>query len=60
MRCMKGEFPMCDVKKYEKIYKEIESLEPADTLQLMLEAETEEEREFYEYIGNYLLQKKNK
>lgn len=51
---------MCDVKKYEKIYQEIESLQPEDTLQLVLEAETEEQRDFYEMIGNYLLQKKQK
>ena len=28
-----------------------------DTLQLVLEAETEEERDFFEMIGTYLLQK---
>ena len=37
---------MCDVKKYEKLYQEIEKLKPEDTLQLVLEAETEEQREF--------------
>lgn len=51
---------MCDVKKYEKIYQEIERLTPEDTLQLVLEAETEEQREFYEMVGNFLLQKKQK
>ena len=35
---------MCNVKKFEKIYQEIEQLEPEDTLQLMLEADTEEQR----------------
>ena len=35
---------MCDVKKYEK-------LQPEDTLQLVLEAETEEQKEFYEMVG---------
>lgn len=49
---------MCDVKKFEKIYEEIASLQPDDTLQLVLEARTEDEREFYEMIGDYLLQKK--
>ena len=38
---------MCDIKKYEKIYQEIARLEPEDTLQLVLEADTEEQREFY-------------
>lgn len=47
---------MCDVKKYNEIYQDILKLEPQDTLQLSLEAETEDERAFYEMIGNYLLQ----
>ena len=47
---------MCDVKKYEQIYEDIKALEPEDTLQLVMEAETEEQRSFYEMIGNYLLQ----
>ena len=51
---------MCNVKKFEKIYQEIEQLEPEDTLQLMLEADTEEQREFYQMGGDFLLQKKQK
>ena len=51
---------MCNVKKFEKIYQEIEHLEPEDTLQLMLEADTEEQREFYQMVGDFLLQKKQK
>ena len=51
---------MCDVKKFNKIYKDIAELQPDDTLQLILEAETEEERDFYELIGNYLLQTRQK
>ena len=47
---------MCDVKKYEQIYEDIKALEPEDTLQLVMEAETEEQRSCYEMIGNYLLQ----
>lgn len=47
---------MCDVKKYERIYEEIKSLQPEDTLQLVLEAETEEQRSFYEMVGDFLLQ----
>lgn len=35
-------------------------LKPEDTLQLMLEAETEEQREFYEMVGEFLLQKKQR
>lgn len=51
---------MCDVKKYNEIYKDITSLQPEDTLQLVLEAETEEEKNFYELIGDFLLQMKQK
>lgn len=51
---------MCDVKKYENIYNEIRNLQPEDTLQLVLEAETEEQRDFYEMIGNFLLQQKQR
>lgn len=51
---------MCDVKAYEKIYEDIEKLTPEDTLQLVLEAETEEQKDFFEMIGNYLLQKSQK
>ncbi|HIY62862.1 MAG TPA: hypothetical protein H9730_05210 [Candidatus Mediterraneibacter stercoripullorum] len=51
---------MCNVKKYERIYEEIKELQPEDTLQLVLEAETEEQRNFYEMIGDYLLQLQQK
>ena len=51
---------MCDVRKFNKIYKDIAALQPEDTLQLVLEAETEEERSFYELVGDFLLQVKQK
>ena len=51
---------MCDVKKYEKIYEDIKSLQPEDTFQLVLEAETEEQRSFYEMVGDFLLQRKQR
>lgn len=35
-------------------------MKAVDTLQLVLEAETEEQREFYEMVGDFLLQKKQK
>lgn len=41
------------MKKYEELYQEIEKLKPEDTLQLVLEAETEEQREFYELVGDF-------
>lgn len=51
---------MCDVKKYSDIFKEIQKLNPDDTLQLVLESKTEEEKNFYEMIGDFLLQSKQK
>ena len=51
---------MCDVKKYNDIFKEIKSLRRDDTLQLILEAKTQEERDFYVMVGNFLLQNKQK
>ena len=59
MNGLRGDF-MCDVRKYSRIYKEITALQPEDTLQLVLEAETEEERSFYELVGDFLLQAKQK
>ena len=51
---------MCDVKKYSEIYKEISKLDSQDTLQLVLECKSEDEKDFYEMIGNYLLQKRQR
>lgn len=51
---------MCDVKKYFKIYEEIKNLEPEDTLQLVMEAKDGEEKEFFELVGDFLLQQKQK
>jgi hypothetical protein len=52
----RSESIMCDVKKYSDIFQEIKKLSPDDTLQLVLESKTEEERNFYEMIGDFLLQ----
>jgi chaperonin cofactor prefoldin len=49
-----------DIKKYSDIFKEIKKLEPDDTMQLVLESETEEEKNFYELIGDFLLQSRQK
>lgn len=51
---------MCDVEKYNQIFNDIKQLQPNDTLQLILEAKTKEERDFYEMIGNYLLQNRQR
>lgn len=51
---------MCDVKKYSKIFEDMKQLQPEDTLQLVLEAKDKEERDFFEMVGNFLMQKKQK
>ena len=51
---------MCDTKKFNIIYHEISNLTPDDTLQLILESESDEEKDFYSMIGDYLLQKQQK
>lgn len=51
---------MCDVKKYYDIYNDIKRLQPEDTLQLVMDANNDEEKAFFEMIGNYLLQQKQK
>lgn len=49
---------MCDVEKYKKIYQEIAQLDLEDTLQLILEADTEEQREFYQVVGDFFASEK--
>ena len=49
---------MCDVQKYNDIFNEISKLTKDDTMQLILESPTEEAKDFYAMIGDYLLQKK--
>ena len=49
---------MCDVDKFNRIYEDIKGLTRDDTMQLILEAPSEEEKRFYEMVGDYLLQKK--
>lgn len=51
---------MCDVQKYSEMFEDIKRLQPEDTLQLVMEAKNEEERDFFELLGNYLLQRKQK
>ncbi|MDY3796959.1 MAG: hypothetical protein SOZ81_09710 [Agathobacter sp.] len=51
---------MCDVKKYSKMFEDMKQLQPEDTLQLVLEAKDKEERDFFEMVGNFLMQKKQK
>ncbi len=42
------------------MYKDIKTLQPEDTLQLVMEAENKEEKDFFEMVGNFLLQQKQK
>ena len=51
---------MCVLIKYTEIYEEISKLNSEDTLQLVLESESEEVKEFYEMVEDYFLQKKQK
>lgn len=51
---------MCDVKKYSKMFYDIKQLQPEDTLQLVMEAKNKEEQDFFEMVGNFLLQQKQK
>ena len=51
---------MCDVSKYSKMFDDMKNLQPEDTLQLVLEAKGEDERVFFEMLGNFLLQQKQK
>ena len=51
---------MCDVQKYMDMYKEIKNLQPEDTLQLVMESENKDEKAFFEMVGNFLLQQKQK
>ena len=51
---------MCDVRNYSDMFNDLKTLQPEDTLQLILEAKDEEERDFFEMLGNFLLQQKQK
>ena len=46
------------MEKYNEIFQEIKALSQNDIVKLILEASTEEERDFYVMVGNYLLQQK--
>lgn len=51
---------MCDVVKYSNMYKDMKTLKPEDTLQLVLEAKDDEERDFFNMLGDFLLQQRQK
>ena len=49
-----------ETTQYGNVYEEIKKIRPQDTLQLLLDAKTEDEKSFYEMIGNFLLQVKQR
>ena len=51
---------MCNKEKYTRIYKEINKLQLQDSLQLISEASSPDEKDFFEVITNYLLQKRQR
>lgn len=51
---------MCDVKKFKKIYQEFDALDLEDTMQLVIEAENEDEQDFFEMVSDFFLQKKQR
>ena len=46
--------------QYGNVYEEIKKIHPQDTLQLLLDAKTEDEKTFYEMLGDFLLQVKQR
>lgn len=46
------------LKKYSNLYNEIKNIEPDDTLQLALNAQTDDEKNFFMMLGDYLLQQR--
>ena len=46
--------------QYGNVYEEIKKIRPQDTLQLLIDAKTEDEKLFYEMLGNFLLQVKQR
>ena len=60
VRCRISTEIMCDVTKYSNIFQDLKKLQPEDTLQLVMEAKDPEEKDFFEMLGNYLLQQKQK
>lgn len=51
---------MLDMNKYSDIYKDLKNLDDNDFVQLIIEAKTNEEKEFYTAEGNYFLQEKQR
>ena len=51
---------MSDLEMMRAFYQKCKSMDIRDSIELTLNAETEEEADFYEMIGNYILQERQK
>ena len=49
-----------DIQNYSAMYQEITLLQPEDTLQLIMETNDEKAKRFWNVIGNFLLQEKQR
>ena len=49
-----------DIQKYSAMYQEIKLLQPEDTLRLIMGTNDEKAKRFWNVIGNFLLQEKQK
>ena len=51
---------MCDVQRYVTMYKDLKNLNQEELLELITEAETSEESKFFNLIGNFFVQQRQK
>lgn len=51
---------MCDLDKYYAMYQEMKKLQPDDIFQLIANAKTKEEQDFFALIGDFFLQRRQK
>ena len=51
---------MIDMTKYDEIYNELKSLDVDEFLQIIINAESQEEREFYSRMSDFFIQKAQK
>lgn len=51
---------MCDTQKYSNLYEDLKMLQPEDVIQLVHESKDEDEKNFYIYVSNFILQQKQK
>ena len=51
---------MCDVQRYVTMYKDLKNLNQEELLKLITEDETLEESKFFNLIGNFFVQQRQK